>query len=168
MSPLNKTTIKCEHLFLVFLSLINAIPKPGGLDSRDQSRSRSRFLDLSRPTFENRWECPSCQDQLLKTVENFHRVEINFFFLGQDFLNWDFSIQTWLRQYFYRDSRDKSRVSRLFKIVETSFLKVSRFSRLLRPALCQCKDWESRSRQIETPRLSNIFIYLFCNKNKWP
>jgi hypothetical protein len=132
MSPLNKTTIKCEHLFLVFLSLINAIPKPGGLDSRDQSRSRSRFLDLSRPTFENRWECPSCRDQLFFPRSRFLKLRL---------FNWDL-----VRQDFYRDRQDKSRLSRLFKIVETSFLKVSRFSRLLRPALWQCRDWESRSR----------------------
>ncbi len=36
---------------------------PGGLDSRDQLRSRSRFLDLSRLTFENRRDCPSRRDQ---------------------------------------------------------------------------------------------------------
>ncbi len=45
--------------------------KPGGLDSRDQSRSRSRFLDLSRPTFENCQECPLCWDQLFFSVEIF-------------------------------------------------------------------------------------------------
>jgi hypothetical protein len=33
-----------------------------------------------------------------------------------------------------------------YLVVETSFLKVSRFSGLLRPALCQCLDRESRSR----------------------
>jgi len=33
-----------------------------------------------------------------------------------------------------------------FSIVETSFLKLSRFSRLSRPTLCQCQDLESRSR----------------------
>jgi hypothetical protein len=30
-----------------------------------------------------------------------------------------------------------------FSIVKTSFLKLSRFSRLSRPTLCQCRDWES-------------------------
>jgi hypothetical protein len=38
--------------------------KVGGLNSRDQSRSRSRMSFVSRPTFENRRECPSCRDQL--------------------------------------------------------------------------------------------------------
>ncbi len=38
------------------------IVKHGGFDSRNQSRLRTSFM--SRLTFENRWECPSCQDQL--------------------------------------------------------------------------------------------------------
>jgi hypothetical protein len=37
--------------------------KHGGLDSRDQSRSRLRTSFVLRLTFENRRECPSCQDQ---------------------------------------------------------------------------------------------------------
>jgi hypothetical protein len=37
-------------------------------------------------------------------------------------------------------------LDRDISIVETNFLKVSRFSRLSRPALCQCRDRESRSR----------------------
>ncbi len=45
--------------------------KHGGLDSRDQSRSRSRTSFVSRLTFENRRECPSYWDQLF-----FFSVEI--------------------------------------------------------------------------------------------
>jgi hypothetical protein len=53
-----------------------------------------------------------------------------------------------------------------YSIIKTSFLKLSRFSQLLRPTLCQCWDWESRSRQIETPRLifftlSKVFVCHF-------
>jgi hypothetical protein len=44
--------------------------KPGGLDSRDQPRSRTFFV--SRLTFENCRECPACRDQQI-------------FFLGWDF-----------------------------------------------------------------------------------
>ncbi len=46
--------------------------KPGGLDVRDQSRSRSRMSIVSRLTFENRRDYPSRQDRLL-------------FYLGRDF-----------------------------------------------------------------------------------
>ncbi len=46
--------------------------KPGGLDVRDQSRSRSRTSIASRLTFENRRDYPSRRDQLL-------------LFLGRDF-----------------------------------------------------------------------------------
>ncbi len=52
--------------------IFELIIKVGGLDSRDQSRSRSRTSIVSRLTFENRRDYPSCRDQL-------------FFYLGQDF-----------------------------------------------------------------------------------
>jgi hypothetical protein len=48
-----------------------AFLKHGGLDSRDQSRSRSKTSFVSRLTFEKCRECPSCQDQLF-----FFSVEI--------------------------------------------------------------------------------------------
>ncbi len=38
-----------------------------------------------------------------------------FFFLGQEFLNWDFSIETWLRQDIYQESRS-SRLIKTFEI----------------------------------------------------
>ncbi len=45
-------------------------------------------------------------------------------------------------------------------IIETNFLKVSRFSRLSRSALCQCRDRESRSRhnrdKLRTPGLEKL------------
>ncbi len=54
-------------------------------------------------------------------------------------------------------------------IVETNFLKVSRFSRLPRPALCQCRDRESRSRhnrdKSRPPRL--CFVQLQKQSCTW-
>jgi hypothetical protein len=49
------------------------------------------FAELKLSTFliSSDQECPLCRDYLLKTVEIIHRVEINveinFFFLSQDF-----------------------------------------------------------------------------------
>ena len=72
-----------------------------------------------------------------------------FLDLDQDF--WDWKVVS-------RQNRDFS-----ISIVETNFLKVSRFSRLSRPALCQCRDRESRSRQIETPKFSfKLKFILIC------
>ncbi len=51
------------------IAFLSQFSKPGGLNSRDQSRSI--FLDLLRPTLENRGECPSCHVQLF-----FFSVEI--------------------------------------------------------------------------------------------
>ena len=39
--------------------------KLGGLNSRNQSRSRLRFLDLSRSTFETCRDYPYCQDKII-------------------------------------------------------------------------------------------------------
>ncbi len=75
------------------------MPKLGGLDVRDQSRSRSRTSIASKLTFENRQDYPSRRDRLL-------------FYLGQDFKNQDFSVEIYLCQDIYRDCRDKSRLSR--------------------------------------------------------
>ncbi len=87
--------------------------KHGGLDSRDQSRSRSRTSLASRPVFKTCQDFLDGRDQLL-------------FYLGQDFLNRDFSIETWLCRDFYRDRRDKSRLSRFLRFVET-FRDLSRY-----------------------------------------
>ncbi len=83
--------------------------KPGGLDSHDQSRSRSRFLDLSRPTFETCRDCPYCRDKII-------------FCLGQDF--W---IKTWPGRDFHQDCRDKSRLLIFFEICWdfSRFIKIS-------------------------------------------
>ncbi len=77
----------------------------GGLDSRDQSRSRLRSSFVSRLTFENRREYPSCQDQL-------------FFFLGRD-LSLSRYLSRSLRQIetvkIYRDCQDLLRLSRFME-----------------------------------------------------
>ena len=52
-----------------------------------------------------------------------------------------------------------------FSIVETKILKVSRFSRLSRPALCQCQDRESQSRHDRDklrPRCLDLFDSAIC------
>jgi hypothetical protein len=56
------------HSVIVFLMV--RLSKPGGLNSWDQSRSR--FLDLSRATFEKCQDYPECRDKII-------------FFLGRDF-----------------------------------------------------------------------------------
>jgi hypothetical protein len=53
------------------------IIKLGGLDGRDQSRSRSRTSFVSRLTFENRRDYPSHQDQLLKVSRSRVSIEIS-------------------------------------------------------------------------------------------
>ena len=49
-------------------------------------------------------------------------------------------------------------------IVETNFLKVSRFSQLSRLTLCQSQDWNSRSRprqdKLRPPGLNFLFLFL--------
>ncbi len=101
------------------------ISKVGGLNSRDQSRSRSRFLDTSRLTFESVEIYLDGRDQLLKVSRSRVSIEIStkIEILGhkpcRDFVFW--TVETSL------DSRDR-------------FFKLSRKSRLSRPALCQCRD----------------------------
>ena len=46
-------------------TILNQIIKLGGLDVRDQSRSRSRTSIASRLTFENRRDYPSRRDRFL-------------------------------------------------------------------------------------------------------
>jgi hypothetical protein len=58
-------TIRMQNAFKSYREIgkrvfSEASPKPGGLDSRDQSRSRSRFLDLSRSTLETFRDYPYC------------------------------------------------------------------------------------------------------------
>jgi hypothetical protein len=52
------------------------LTKVGGLDSQDQLRSRSRMSFVSRLTFENRRECPSCRDQLFFFSVKIFKIEI--------------------------------------------------------------------------------------------
>ena len=54
-----------------------------------------------------------------------------FFFLGRDFKNRDFSIEIYLRRDIYRDRRDKSRLSRFSRFVET-FRDLSRLFEIYR------------------------------------
>ena len=114
--------------------------KVGGLDSRDQSRSRSRFLDTSRLTFESVEIYLDGRDQLLKVSRSRVSIEIStkIEILGhkpcRDFVFWSV-FQT---------------VEKI-STVETSSLPVLRSRVLI----------ETRSRQIETPKPRN-----FQNRNK--
>jgi hypothetical protein len=74
--------IKCSHLF-----------KGGGLNSQDQSRLRSRCLDLLRPTFETCRDYPYCLD--------------NIFFLSVEIFKIEtFPVETWSCQDFCQDCQD--------------------------------------------------------------
>jgi hypothetical protein len=55
--------------------LINTYAKPGGLDIRDRLRSRSRFLDLLRSTFETCQDCPYCWDKIFLSWSRFLKGE---------------------------------------------------------------------------------------------
>ncbi len=127
----------------------------GGLDSWDQSRSRSRTSLASRLTFLKCQDFLDCWDWLSASVE----IES---------LNRD-----------KNKNRDKSRLYSIeiveicrdvifqtvekISTVEMSFFKLSRKSWLSRPALCQCRDRESRSRpcrdKSRPPGLGNVPIY---------
>ncbi len=92
--------------------------KPGGLDSRDQSRSRSRTSLASRPVFKTCRDFLDGRDQLL-------------FYLGQDFLNRDFLIETWLCRDFIEiveTNRDIPVKSRFFEIFVSNqdFFEINR------------------------------------------
>jgi len=137
--------------FLSLLSERREMSKHGGLDSRDQSRSRTSLA--SRLTFLKCRDFLDCRDRLSASVE----IES----LDRD----------------KNKNRDKSRLYSIEIVeicrdvifqtvekiltVEMSFFKLSRKSRPSRPALCQCRDRESRSRQIETPRATISFCYKF-------
>ncbi len=105
--------------------------KLGGLDVRDQSRSRSRTSIALRLTFENGRDYPSRRDRLL-------------FYLGRDF-----SVEIYLRRDIYRDRRDKSRSSRQiesFKIFSRIF-EISRHDRDFFKTFLRLQA--QKSRQIE-------------------
>jgi hypothetical protein len=80
--------------------------KHGGLDSRDQSRSRSRMSFVSRLTFENRRECPSCWDQL-------------FFFSVKIFKIETFQLRLWCIEIFVEIVEICRDALRLSRFVET-------------------------------------------------
>ncbi len=134
----------CRMVFLLkknlkcFCNKIN----PGGLDSRDQSRSRSRTSIVSRLTFENRQDYPSCRDQLFFILVKIFKIEI-------------FQSRLCLVEIFVeivetcRDCRDLSRRVEIFEIcrdaVEAFWVwkwwKVS-------------TDWEISMRKYKNPRTS--------------
>jgi hypothetical protein len=103
--------------------------KLGGLDGRDQSRSRTSFV--SRLTFENRWDYPSRRDQLLKVsrsrvlIEILTKIEILGHKPCQDFVFW--TVENVLH-------------------VETNFWKPLRMSIMSRSTFENRRDLESRSR----------------------
>jgi hypothetical protein len=68
-------------------------------------------------------------------VSRFSRRSRSYFFVSVDIFNRDWKV---VSKFLGLDQN--------FSIVETSFLKLSIFSRLSRPTLCQCQDLESRSR----------------------
>jgi len=122
----------CFYLYaLSFTYLIKHNFKVGGLDSRDQLRSRSRTSFMSILTFENRRECPSCRDQLLKVSRSRDLIEIltKIEILGhkpcRDFVFW--TVENVL-------------------YVETNFWKPSRMSIMSRSTYENRRDRESRSR----------------------
>ncbi len=84
---------------------------------------------MSRLTFENRWECPSCRDQLLKvSIEISTKIEILGHKPCRDFIFW--TVENVLP-------------------VEINFWKPSR----LRVSI------ETMSRQIETPRAVKMLFF---------
>ncbi len=84
---LNLNLHTLNKLSVTYFRQIWSIFNPGGLDSRDQSRSRSRLSFVSRPVFK------TCRDRLLKN-------------LCRDFLNRDFLVEIKMCRDFYRDRRD--------------------------------------------------------------
>jgi hypothetical protein len=104
---------------------------PGGLDSRDQSRSRSRTSIVSRLTFENGRDYPSRRDQLLKVsrsrvpIEISTKIEILKHKPCRDFIFW--TVENILH-------------------VKTNFWKLSRMSIMSRSTFENRRDRESRSR----------------------
>ncbi len=117
--------------------------KHGGLNSRDQSRSRSRTSFMSRLIFENRRECPSCWDQLFFFSVEIFKIEI-------------FKIETWLRQDFHQDCRDFWDLLRLFKIYQ-NILILSRLFEVLHHQ----KSWQiEKSRSRNRIKLTNSWLRL--------
>ena len=125
--------------------------KHGGLDSRDQSRLRSRTSFVSRQTFLNRRDCPSCQDQLF-----FSRSK----FLKSRLFSRDFDASRFLSRL-----QDPSRLSRFVK-TRRDYRELSRRSQDLSRNLDIVEafwvwkwwkvstDWEISKRKYKNPRTS--------------
>jgi hypothetical protein len=123
--------------------------KLGGLDGRDQSRSRSRTSFVSRLTFENRRDYPSRRDQLLKVSRSRVSIEIStkIEILGhkpcRDFVFW--TVENVLH-------------------VETNFWKPSRMSIMSRSTFENRRDRESRSRPCrDKSRPPSLIFFQLCN-----
>jgi hypothetical protein len=72
----NDVTCLCLRLSVSFLlRSAESFFKPGGLDSRDQTRSRSRMSLVSRPTFENSQDCPLCRDTIFFFLVEIFKIE---------------------------------------------------------------------------------------------
>ncbi len=105
---------KLQNEFL----LLKQICKVGGLDSRDQSRSRTSIV--SRLTFENRRDYPSCWDQLFFISVEIFKIEI-------------FQSRLWRVEIFVeivetrRDCRDLLRRVEIFKMQSRFVKTLSRF-----------------------------------------
>ncbi len=84
------------------------VTRPGGLDSREQSRSRSRRLDLSRSVFKTSRDFLDGRDRLLEVSRS--RLSIK--------------ISTKIETLVHKPCRDV-----VFWTVETYFLKLSKISR---------------------------------------
>ena len=115
--------------FLPICYWLSKMCKVGGLDSQDQSRSRSRLSLVSRPTFETCQDYPSCQDWKFFSQDFKFFLKINLD-LDREFLVWTLM----------------SRLNQKILTVETNFLEVSRFSRLPRLTFWKCQYRDSRSR----------------------
>jgi hypothetical protein len=120
----------------------------GGLDSQDQARSR--FLDMSRPTFETCQDYPCCRDKIIffsvefVKIETFQsRLSCVEFFIETDEINWD--------------CRDFWDTSRLFKI----FWDTSTLLRLFEVLQAQ------KSQQIEKSRLRNMIKFKNWLTQNW-
>ncbi len=141
--------------FLSLLSERREMSKHGGLDSRDQSRSRSRTSLASRLTFLKCRDFLDCRDRLSASVE----IES----LDRD----------------KNKNRDKSRLYSIeiveicrdvifqtvekISTVEMSFFKLSRKSQLSRP----CRD-KSRPPSLEMRASKNAFLDLGVGSNPGP
>ncbi len=135
----NRLFERIQNLNKIYSNFNRVICKVGGLDSQDQSRSRSRTSLASRPVFK------TCRDQLFEmsrsrlSIETKIKIETNRDFIAQ-------KLSRFVEMSFL-NCRDQSRQSRpVFKTCRDQLLEVSR-SRV---------SIETMSRQIETPKPSYL------------